>query len=83
MGQKESGTSDMTVLTNRQYEVLALTAQGLTNQEIAGNLNISIKTVEYHFTEIYSIFGLSGHPSPRVSAVIKFQSLNSNKTTRP
>ena len=35
-------------LTPRQKEILRLVAQGMTNREIAGNLDISVRTVEVH-----------------------------------
>jgi DNA-binding NarL/FixJ family response regulator len=35
-------------LTNREVEVLQLIAEGAANKQIAGELNISIKTVEKH-----------------------------------
>lgn len=39
-------------LTEREREVLTLIAEGLTNQEIAGRLFISIKTVQTHRAHI-------------------------------
>ncbi len=39
-------------LTDREREVLTLVAEGLTNQEIAGRLFISIKTVQTHRAHI-------------------------------
>ena len=36
------------VLTSREMEVLQLIAEGKTNKEIAGELNIGVKTVEKH-----------------------------------
>jgi len=39
-------------LTDREREVLTLIAEGLTNQEIAGRLYISIKTVQTHRAHI-------------------------------
>jgi DNA-binding NarL/FixJ family response regulator len=39
-------------LTQREAEVLALLARGLTNREIAGRLIISAKTVEHHVSQI-------------------------------
>ena len=40
------------VLTTREREVLQLVAEGLTNQELADELHISIKTVETHKSHI-------------------------------
>jgi DNA-binding CsgD family transcriptional regulator len=45
-------------LTQREYEVLALLAQGLTNREIAQRLVISPKTTEHHVSQILSKLGL-------------------------
>jgi two-component system response regulator NreC len=45
-------------LTPREEEVLALLAQGHTNQEIADRLVISIKTVETHRAHILDKLGL-------------------------
>jgi DNA-binding NarL/FixJ family response regulator len=39
-------------LTPRQREVLQLVAEGQSRKEIAANLNISVKTVEFHKTAI-------------------------------
>jgi DNA-binding NarL/FixJ family response regulator len=35
-------------VTPRQQQVLALIVQGLTNREIAGELGVSVRTVEVH-----------------------------------
>ena len=45
-------------LTEREREVLALIAQGFTNQEIADKLIVSVKTVETHRAHIMSKLGL-------------------------
>ena len=45
-------------LTPREEEILALLAQGHTNQEIAEQLVISIKTVETHRAHILDKLGL-------------------------
>jgi DNA-binding NarL/FixJ family response regulator len=39
---------DLDILTSREREVLQLLAEGLPNREIAKQLNISVKTVETH-----------------------------------
>lgn len=39
-------------LTPRQREVLTLIARGRSNKEIARNLGVSVKTVEYHRAEL-------------------------------
>jgi two-component system response regulator NreC len=44
----ETGSSVFTVLTSREREVLQLLAEGKTTKEIAGFLNLSVKTVEAH-----------------------------------
>jgi DNA-binding response OmpR family regulator/DNA-binding CsgD family transcriptional regulator len=46
------GRPDSPRLTRRQREILALIAQGLTNNEIAMTLRISTKTVEFHYKQI-------------------------------
>jgi len=41
-------------LTAREVEVLRLVAGGLTNNEIAHELNLSEKTVAHHLTHIFN-----------------------------
>ncbi|HEY6222529.1 MAG TPA: response regulator transcription factor [Gemmatimonadales bacterium] len=48
------------VLTPRQREVLQLIAEGHSNKEIAGRLNLSPKTVETHRTELMERLGIHG-----------------------
>jgi DNA-binding CsgD family transcriptional regulator len=47
-------------LTARQVEVLRLLAGGRTNQEIAGELSLSVRTVERHVFNIYGKIGARG-----------------------
>ncbi len=45
-------------LTEREREVLTLIADGLSNQEVADKLVISVKTVERHRANILAKLGL-------------------------
>lgn len=58
-------------LTRREREVATVVAQGLTNQEIAGELVISVKTVEAHVTRILSKLGFSSRTQIAAWAVEK------------
>ncbi|MEB3755136.1 response regulator transcription factor [Acinetobacter sp. MD2(2019)] len=42
-----------TILSKREYEILNLVAQGLSNKEIANHLNLSRYTIESHIKHIY------------------------------
>jgi len=53
-----SDNDKQTLLTRREMEVLSLFAEGLSNQEIAGRLFISIRTVESHKNHIMQKFKL-------------------------
>ena len=54
---KRSSTLEM---TDRETEVAHLIEQGMTNAEIAAELFITPKAVEYHLGNIYAKFGLTG-----------------------
>jgi non-specific serine/threonine protein kinase len=47
-------------LSRRETEVLRLVAGGLSNQEIAGDLALSVRTVERHITNLYGKIGARG-----------------------
>ncbi|QQY78781.1 LuxR family two component transcriptional regulator [Keratinibaculum paraultunense] len=53
-------------LTKREYEVLTLVAEGLSNKEIADKLYISEKTVKNHVSSIFKKLGVND----RVQATI-------------
>ena len=46
------GPSEPESLTSREAEVLRLIVQGYTNRQIGGSLNISVRTVETHRSNI-------------------------------
>ncbi len=53
-GQERGLSRTFPDLTEREYEILELIAQGLHNQEIAVRLHITIKTVSNHISNIYN-----------------------------
>ena len=47
-------------LTDRERDVALLVARGLTNPEVAAQLYVSRKAVEYHLSNIYAKLGVRG-----------------------
>ncbi|MDQ4118088.1 MAG: LuxR C-terminal-related transcriptional regulator, partial [Actinomycetota bacterium] len=47
-----------TELTPQETAVTDLVARGLTNREVAAELHVTIKTVQYHLTRIYTKLGV-------------------------
>ena len=45
-------------LTTRELQILQLVVRGYTNKEIAANLFVSGKTVEFHLENIYRKLGV-------------------------
>ncbi len=64
----------MEALSDRQREILALVASGMSNGAIAQKLFMSSKSVEYHLTQIYAHLQVSTDTSAnaRVQAAILF-----------
>ena len=59
------------LLTGREREILQLAAEGRTNKEVAGLLNISLTTVETHRTHILQKLNLHSIPELILYAVRK------------
>ena len=53
-------------LTEREMQVLKLTAPGMSNKEIATKLDLSVRTVQAHLSHIFEKLGVAS----RVEAVI-------------
>ena len=54
-------------LTDRERDVAVLVAQGLTNPEVAEQLYISRKAVEYHLRNTYGKLGISSRKELRTN----------------
>ena len=72
--RREDPLDSLDSLTPREHDVLALMAQGKSNQGIAEALTVTDGAVEKHVTSIFSKLGLAPEPSEhrRVLAVLSF-----------
>lgn len=57
-------------LTERERNVLFYLAKGLTNEEIAENLNISVHTVKAHLEATYSKLNVCNRVQAAMKAVV-------------
>jgi pimeloyl-ACP methyl ester carboxylesterase/DNA-binding CsgD family transcriptional regulator len=58
-------------LSSREVEVLTLVAEGLSNDEVAARLYLSVRTVERHLSNIYAKLRVSGKAA-RAAAAARF-----------
>lgn len=57
------------VLTEREKEILLLLTRGFSNQDIATDLSISIKTVKVHVSNIFAKLGLNSRTQVAIYAL--------------
>jgi DNA-binding NarL/FixJ family response regulator len=57
-------------LTEREFNVVSLVAEGLTNSQIAAKLHISVHTVKAHLEAIYDKFGVSNRVQAAIKAIV-------------
>jgi RNA polymerase sigma factor (sigma-70 family) len=58
-------------LSAREREVMRLVAEGLSNEEIAERLVLSVRTVERHLSNVYVKLRVSGKAA-RTAAAVRF-----------
>jgi LuxR family maltose regulon positive regulatory protein len=72
---------DIAGLTRREIDVLRLLACGVSNQQIADELFISIRTVERHISTIYEKLGATGSAARAVATAYALTHGIANPTT--
>lgn len=72
-------SGSLAALTEKQFSVLAAVARGLSNQQIADEMNLSLNSIVNYLTAIYAVLGIESGSNARVSAVLRFL----EETTRP
>jgi pimeloyl-ACP methyl ester carboxylesterase/DNA-binding CsgD family transcriptional regulator len=60
--------AELPELSSRELEVLALVAEGLSNEEVAARLYLSVRTVERHLSNIYAKLRVSGKAARAAAA---------------
>lgn len=68
-GRTARGGAGRAGLTERQVEVLALVAEGLSNRAIAERLTISARTAEHHVQDMYARIGVSSRAAAAMYAM--------------
>ena len=82
LGVSEPTTAaELADLSNRELEVLELVAAGLSNDEIASRLYVSVRTVERHLSNTYVKLRVSGKAA-RAAAAARFARVRESSSLR-
>ena len=57
----------LTTLSRRELEVIGMAAEGLTNSQIAGRLNLTVHAVKFHLASIYRKLGVGNRTEAAVA----------------
>jgi DNA-binding NarL/FixJ family response regulator len=68
-------TEDMVEeLTKREAKIISLVAKGMTNKDAANELNLSVKTIKHHMTNVMQKLQAKN----RLEAVLKFREMENS-----
>jgi DNA-binding CsgD family transcriptional regulator len=56
---RTASADPLSLLSERETEVLELAAQGLTNAELAARLEITVHTVKFHLASVFRKLGVA------------------------
>jgi DNA-binding NarL/FixJ family response regulator len=59
----------MSILTDRERQILALLGEGLSNKAISARLYLSVRTVEGHLTNLYTRLGVHSRTEAALMAI--------------
>jgi LuxR family transcriptional regulator, maltose regulon positive regulatory protein len=74
-----TGPAAEPTLSKRELEILEMAARGLTNDQMANDLHISIHGVKFHLASIYRKLGVSN----RTEAAVRFLANGRTPLLRP